>query len=138
VLQILEAVRNSQVTIIAGETGCGKTTQVPQMLLEDCAAQGRTCKVLCSQPRRISTVSVASRVAAERGEQAGRTSGYSIRLESAASDNTALLFVTTGVPTHTPLRPITQLAIAHTAQQQLLWLWPLVPLSHHVPHNTVC
>lgn len=66
------------------------------MLLEDCAASGRTCRVLCSQPRRISAVTVASRVAAERGEQVGQTSGYSIRLESAASNGTALMFVTTG------------------------------------------
>lgn len=95
-LQILEAVNSSQVTIISGETGCGKTTQVPQMILEDCAASGRTCRVLCSQPRRISAITVASRVAAERGEQVGKTSGYSIRLEKAASDDTALLFVTTG------------------------------------------
>lgn len=96
VVQILEAVNSAQVTIISGETGCGKTTQVPQMLLEDCAASGRTCRVLCSQPRRISAVSVASRVATERGEQVGKTSGYSIRLESSASNDTALLFVTTG------------------------------------------
>jgi HrpA-like RNA helicase len=66
------------------------------MLLEDCAAAGRACRVLCSQPRRISAVSVASRVAEERGERVGQTAGYSIRLESAASNDTALLFVTTG------------------------------------------
>ena len=73
------------------------------MLLEECAATGRSCRVLCSQPRRISAVSVASRVAAERGEKLGKVSGYSIRLEKAVSEDTALLFVTTGatLPTET-------------------------------------
>lgn len=66
------------------------------MLLEDCAAKGRSCRVLCSQPRRISAVSVSTRVAAERGEKLGKVTGYAIRLEKAASDQTALLFVTTG------------------------------------------
>jgi hypothetical protein len=96
-LQILSAIDGGQVVIVAGETGCGKTTQVPQMILDASTAAGRTCRVLCSQPRRISAVSVASRVAAERGEGVGRTVGFSIRLESSASKDTAILFVTTGV-----------------------------------------
>lgn len=87
-----------QVIIVAGETGCGKTTQVPQYILEAAAAAGRPCRILCSQPRRISAVSVASRVAAERGEGVGKSVGYAIRLESVASANTALMFVTTGLP----------------------------------------
>lgn len=80
--QILEAVSNSQVVLISGETGCGKTTQVPQYLLDQAWQQGRPCRVLCTQPRRISAVSVADRVACERGEAVGDTVGYTIRLDS--------------------------------------------------------
>ena len=48
----------------------------------DCAAAGKGCRILCTQPRRISAVSVSERVAAERGEKIGSTVGYTIRLES--------------------------------------------------------
>ncbi len=80
--QILEAVCGNQVVLISGETGCGKTTQVPQYLLDEAWQQGQACRVLCTQPRRISAVSVADRVATERGETSGDTVGYTIRLES--------------------------------------------------------
>ena len=80
--EILAAITSSQVVLIAGETGCGKTTQVPQYILEDTWAQGKGCRVVCTQPRRISAVSVADRVAAERGERVGANVGYAIRLES--------------------------------------------------------
>ena len=80
--QILEAVNSNQVVLISGETGCGKTTQVPQYILDESWQQGRACRVLCTQPRRISAVSVADRVATERGETPGDTVGYTIRLES--------------------------------------------------------
>ena len=80
--QILDNVNSSQVVLISGETGCGKTTQVPQYILDESWQQGRACRVLCTQPRRISAVSVADRVATERGESPGDTVGYTIRLES--------------------------------------------------------
>ena len=56
--------------------------QVPQYLLEDCWKEGKPCRVMCTQPRRISAVSVAERVASERGEPIGESVGYTIRLES--------------------------------------------------------
>ncbi len=80
--QILDAVSGNQVVLISGETGCGKTTQVPQYLLDQAWEQGQACRLLCTQPRRISAVSVADRVATERGEAPGDTVGYTIRLES--------------------------------------------------------
>lgn len=80
--QILDAVASNQVVLIRGETGCGKTTQVPQYLLDASWEQGKACRVLCTQPRRISAVSVADRVATERGESIGDSVGYTIRLES--------------------------------------------------------
>ena len=100
--ELLEAVRANQVVIVAGETGCGKTTQLPQFILDDAIArnEGGRCSLICTQPRRISATSVASRVAQERGEKLGAkgtTVGYKIRLESVASESTRILFVTTGV-----------------------------------------
>ena len=81
--EILAAVASSQVVLVAGETGCGKTTQVPQYLLEEAWAAGRGARIVCTQPRRISAISVAERVAAERGNQGvGQDVGYAIRLES--------------------------------------------------------
>ena len=68
---ILEAIRSNQVVLIKGETGSGKTTQVPQYILEDCIQhkKGHMTNILITQPRRISAVSVAKRVAEERGEK---------------------------------------------------------------------
>jgi len=56
--------------------------QVPQMILDDCHARGVPCRVICTQPRRIAALSVAERVAVERGESVGHTVGFQIRLES--------------------------------------------------------
>ena len=52
------------------------------MILDDCEVQGRACRLFCTQPRRLAALSVAERVAAERGEKIGQTVGYQIRLES--------------------------------------------------------
>lgn len=79
--EICRAVREHQVTLILGATGCGKTTQIPQFLLEDCASRGEICRVAATQPRRISAVSVADRVAVERGGKLGDTVGFKIRFE---------------------------------------------------------
>lgn len=61
--------------VVSGETGCGKTTQLPQYILESeiDAAHGATCSIICTQPRRISAMSVSERVAAERGEKIGES-----------------------------------------------------------------
>ena len=63
--------------------GCGKTTQVAQFILDDqiFKGNGSITNILCTQPRRISAVSVAERVAAERGERLGESVGFHIRLE---------------------------------------------------------
>ncbi|GJM84780.1 hypothetical protein PR202_ga00485 [Eleusine coracana subsp. coracana] len=95
----LKAVAANQVLVISGETGCGKTTQLPQFVLEEEInnLRGADCSIICTQPRRISAISVAARVASERGEELGETVGYQIRLESKRSTQTRLLFCTTGV-----------------------------------------
>ena len=68
---IMAAIHENPVTLIRGNTGCGKTTQVCQFILDDYigSGQGAYCNVICTQPRRISAVSVADRVANERCEE---------------------------------------------------------------------
>lgn len=97
--EFLKAVAENQVLIVSGETGCGKTTQLPQFILEEeiISLRGTDCNIICTQPRRISAISVAARISAERGENLGETVGYQIRLESKRSTETRLLFCTTGV-----------------------------------------
>ena len=89
----------SNALVVSGETGCGKTTQLPQFVLERALASGdaSVTGILCTQPRRISAISVAARVAQERGEELGESVGYQIRLEARRSADTRLLFCTTGV-----------------------------------------
>jgi ATP-dependent RNA helicase A len=97
---IVSAVQTHQVVVIRGSTGCGKTTQVPQYLLDNMIASGNGahCNIVITQPRRISAVSVAERVAQERCEDLGYSTGYSVRFESVLPRHYAsLLFCTVGV-----------------------------------------
>ncbi|XP_028757823.1 DExH-box ATP-dependent RNA helicase DExH5, mitochondrial isoform X2 [Neltuma alba] len=96
---ILSAISKNQVVIISGETGCGKTTQIPQFILESeiDSVHGALCNVICTQPRRISAMSVSERVAFERGEKLGESVGYKVRLEGMKGRDTHLLFCTTGI-----------------------------------------
>jgi len=101
--QVVDAVDREQVVIVCGETGCGKSTQVPSFLLEHQLSQGKPCKIYCTEPRRISAISLARRVSEELGE--GRKDlgtprslvGFSIRLEANTSRETRLVFATTGI-----------------------------------------
>ncbi|XP_066597758.1 ATP-dependent DNA/RNA helicase DHX36 [Prorops nasuta] len=97
---ILELIRNNQIVVISGETGCGKTTQVGQFILDNQieAGNGSITKIVCTQPRRISAISVADRVAAERVERLGESVGFQIRLEKVPPrDYGSILFCTTGI-----------------------------------------
>ncbi|CAH0400043.1 unnamed protein product [Chilo suppressalis] len=99
---ILNAMKKSQVIVISGETGCGKSTQVPQYILDnwlDNFNKGglQHVEIVCTQPRRISAIGVADRVAEERVEKTGQVIGYQIRLESKVSSKTRLTFCTTGI-----------------------------------------
>ena len=96
---IIAAVGDHQVTIIAGETGSGKSTQAVQFILDDMIKRqaGATVNIVCTQPRRISALGLADRVGAERCSIVGDEVGYAIRGESKQSRNTKIAFVTTGV-----------------------------------------
>ncbi|EPS69371.1 hypothetical protein M569_05391, partial [Genlisea aurea] len=94
---ITSTIQSHQVVLICGETGCGKTTQVPQFILDHEWSRGNTCKVICTQPRRISATSVAERIASERGENIGDSVGYKIRLESKGGRHSSLVFCTNGI-----------------------------------------
>ncbi|XP_055818951.1 DExH-box ATP-dependent RNA helicase DExH3 isoform X5 [Solanum dulcamara] len=97
--RLLQAIARNQVVVISGETGCGKTTQLPQYILESEIESGRGafCSIICTQPRRISALAVAERVATERGEPLGDSVGYKVRLEGVKGKNTHLLFCTSGI-----------------------------------------
>ncbi|KAK4548810.1 hypothetical protein LTR36_008583 [Oleoguttula mirabilis] len=92
----LKAVNDFQILIVVGETGSGKTTQLPQYLYEaGYCKDGK--KVGCTQPRRVAAMSVAARVAEEVGVKLGNEVGYAIRFEDATTDKTALKYMTDGM-----------------------------------------
>lgn len=98
--EIVEAVARSQVTIISGETGSGKSTQSIQFILDDMIQNdlGIAANIICTQPRRISALGLADRVADERCSKVGDEIGYAIRGESRSRPGvTRATFVTTGI-----------------------------------------
>ncbi|KAK3724374.1 hypothetical protein LTR37_000998 [Vermiconidia calcicola] len=94
--QFLDAVAEYQVLIVVGETGSGKTTQLPQYLYESGYCKNGM-KVGCTQPRRVAAMSVAARVAEETGVKLGNEVGYAIRFEDATTDKTVLKYMTDGM-----------------------------------------
>ncbi|CAN8062809.1 unnamed protein product [Agarophyton chilense] len=90
--ELLEAIKQHQVLIVQSETGSGKTTQIPQYLIEEGFGY-----VVCTQPRRVAAMSVAARVAHEMGVKLGNEVGYSIRFEDCTSEKTVIKYVTDGM-----------------------------------------
>jgi ATP-dependent helicase HrpA len=92
---IIEHIRANQVVIITGETGSGKTTQIPKMCLA--AGRGENGMIALTQPRRIAAVSIASRIASEMGQSCGELVGYKIRFEEKTSADTLIKVMTDGM-----------------------------------------
>lgn len=92
---IIAAIQNHQVVIIAGETGSGKTTQIPKMCLE--AGFGLRGMIGHTQPRRIAARAVAQRIAAELDEPLGQSVGYKVRFTDSTGENTAIKLMTDGI-----------------------------------------
>lgn len=96
--ELLDVIRNNQVVIIVGETGSGKTTQLPQYLVEDGFTKGNKYQIAVTQPRRVAATSVAARVADEMDVKLGQEVGYSIRFEDKTTPNKTLLkYMTDGM-----------------------------------------
>ncbi len=93
--QLIELLRNNQVVIVAGETGCGKTTQLPKICLQ--AGLGVRGKIAHTQPRRVAATSVASRIASEVHSPLGELVGYSVRFSDKSSHNTRIKLMTDGM-----------------------------------------
>lgn len=97
----LKSIDQNQVLIVVGETGSGKTTQLPQFLYEEGYSKSKNSntplKIGCTQPRRVAATSVATRVAEEVGCVLGEEVGYSIRFEDVTSEKTAIKYVTDGM-----------------------------------------
>ena len=100
---LLQTIEENPVTIVCGETGCGKSTQVPSFILSSELSAGRSCKIYITEPRRISAISLARRVSEELGERKLDVGterslvGYAIRLENKVASSTRLVFATTGI-----------------------------------------
>ena len=101
---IVETFSQNQVVVLSGETGCGKSTQVPAYIMESCLLRGEACKIYVTEPRRISAISLAERVSQEIGEDKGVVGkdhsliGSAVRLENNIGKNARLVFATTGNP----------------------------------------
>ena len=99
--EVISALKDHQVVVVVGDTGSGKTTQLPKMALEYLSENSAGSKfnqlVGCTQPRRIAAASVAKRVAEEMGVNLGEEVGYQVRFEDKCSKSTQLKFMTDGI-----------------------------------------
>ena len=93
--EIAEAIKHNQVVVVSGETGSGKTTQLPKICLE--LGRGRGALIGHTQPRRIAARSVATRIASELGEDLGKTIGFQVRFTDVVSSKTMVKLMTDGI-----------------------------------------
>lgn len=94
---IVAGIRHNTVTVISGDTGCGKSTLIPQLVCdaENLVADDKV--VVCTQPRRVAAITLAEYVAKDRGQELGDEVGYQIRFINKFSENTRLIYATTAI-----------------------------------------
>jgi len=92
---IIRAVREHQVVVVSGDTGSGKSTQLPKMCLE--AGRGIAGKIGCTQPRRIAAATISRRIAEELGEKLGKSVGYKIRFRDRTPRSAYIKVMTDGI-----------------------------------------
>ncbi len=92
---IITAIKKNSAVIISGETGSGKTTQIPKFCLE--AGQGIKAMIGCTQPRRIAAITVARRIAEELNESIDQSVGYKIRFDDKTQSRTCIKMMTDGI-----------------------------------------
>ncbi|XP_051147051.1 DExH-box ATP-dependent RNA helicase DExH7, chloroplastic isoform X2 [Andrographis paniculata] len=147
--EILHLLEENNVVVISGETGCGKTTQVPQYILDNMiqAGCGGNCNIICTQPRRIAAVSVAERVADECCESSpgstGSLVGYQVRLDSARNERTKLLFCTTGIllrmiSGNKDLAGVSHVIVDEVHERSLLGDFLLIVLKNLIEKQSTC
>ncbi|XP_064969059.1 DExH-box ATP-dependent RNA helicase DExH7, chloroplastic-like isoform X2 [Musa acuminata AAA Group] len=138
---ILQLLVENDVIVVCGETGCGKTTQVPQFILDDMiqSGLGGYCNIVCTQPRRLAAISVAERVSDERCAPSpgsdGSLVGYQVRLDVARNEKTKLLFCTTGIllrklAVNKDLAGITHVIVDEVHERSLLGDFLLIVLKN--------
>lgn len=94
---IIQTIAENPVVVLQGATGCGKSTQVPQMIMADAFSRREYCNIIVTQPRRIAAFSLATRVCNERKLELGTLVGYQVGLNTKTGEDTRLTFCTTGV-----------------------------------------
>ncbi|XP_050536688.1 ATP-dependent RNA helicase TDRD9 [Daktulosphaira vitifoliae] len=96
--KIVQTINSNSTLLITGVTGCGKSTQVPQFILDDCITRKKHCNIIVTQPRRIAAISVAKQVNKERGWRNGLLVGYQVgRKRDYDPNTTKILYCTTGI-----------------------------------------
>ncbi|MDD8020703.1 MAG: ATP-dependent RNA helicase HrpA [Acidobacteriota bacterium] len=93
--EIVRAIKDNRVIIVSGETGCGKSTQLPKMCLE--AGQGLAGKIACTQPRRLAAITIAQRISDELHQPLGQAVGYKIRFQDKTSPGSYFKILTDGM-----------------------------------------
>lgn len=99
--KILDEINKNMVTVLTASTGTGKSSQVPQYILEEARKKNENCNIIVTQPRRIAAISIAERVAMERRCDCGSLVGYQVgldkKMDTQSNSDTRILYVTTGV-----------------------------------------
>ncbi|XP_053984134.1 probable ATP-dependent RNA helicase spindle-E [Hylaeus volcanicus] len=117
--EIVSMIETNSVVVIQGPTGCGKTTQVPQYILESCYKKRQHCNIIVTQPRRIAAISIARRVCLERDWPLGTLVGYQVGLINETCHDTRLTYCTTGVLLHKLINEKNMLHYTHVVLDEV-------------------